>query len=97
VAVTREDGNGRVTLEKIHIDMLNHVPLKGGTRQSLGELLERPEFHELVAAGYIEYRPFVGREAAQPGRSEDLHQDLWYLTPAGADAIDVDPERIGRA
>jgi hypothetical protein len=86
-----------VTLGENHIDVLNHVPLNGGTRESLGELFERPEFSELVAAGYIEYRPIVGGETTQPGGSGEVQQDAWYLTPAGADAIDVDPEQIGLA
>jgi hypothetical protein len=86
-----------VTLGENHIEVLNHVPLNGGTRESLGELLQRPEFQELVAAGYIEYRPTMGSEPTRPGGSGEVEQDAWYLTPAGATAINVDSERIAKA
>ena len=64
-----------------HRRVLERIGVKGGGREKLLELADTSELRELIAFGLVRYAP-VG----------DI--DIWYLTRAGAEEIDADPELV---
>jgi hypothetical protein len=72
-------------------EILEAIGRQGRTRDQLGELADAPELQELIRGGLVTYEPIELRETVGPGEQRSGHDrtDVWYLTPAGADAVGI--------
>ena len=86
-------------ITQAHSAVLESIGLDGSSRTELGDMVEGDALRELIAAGFVAVVPSRYGETPTETITRQANDTIvhWYLTPAGATAIGLNPDDMQSA